>query len=69
MGLGEVYLPLAALDVLEPDLVPQVDAAYGRRGDHGLAEASVEQLRLSARDRFADSCSSMGRPSTQPAAG
>ena len=45
MRLGEVYLSLAPLDVLEPDLVLQVDAANGRRGDHGLAEASVEQLR------------------------
>ena len=41
----EVDLALVALDVLEPDLVLQVDAADGRRGDHGLAEATVEQLR------------------------
>ena len=43
--LGEINLPLPALDVLEPDLVLQVDAKDGRRGDHGLAEPSVEQLR------------------------
>jgi len=45
MRLGEIYLSLAPLDVLEPDLVLQEDAADGQRGDHGLAEASVEQLR------------------------
>ena len=45
MRLGEINLPLATLDVLEPDLVLQVDATDGRRGDHGLAEPSVEQLR------------------------
>ena len=44
MRLCEINLPLAALDVLEPDLVPQVDAADGQRGDLDLAEASVEQL-------------------------
>ena len=44
MRFGEINLPLPALDVLEPDLVPQVDAADGRRGDLDLAEASVEQL-------------------------
>ena len=41
----EVDLPLASLDGLEPNLVPQIDAADGRRGDHALAEASVKQLR------------------------
>ena len=45
MRLGEVDLPLATLDVLEPDLVLQVDATDGRRGDHGLTEPPVEQLR------------------------
>ena len=41
----EVDLPLASLDGLEPDLVLEIYAANGRRGDHALAEASVEQLR------------------------
>ena len=41
----EVDLPLASLDGLEPDLVPQIYAADSRRGDHALAEASVKQLR------------------------
>ena len=45
MRLCEINLPLATLDVLEPDLVLQVDATDGRRGDHGLTEPSVEQLR------------------------
>ena len=44
MRLGEIYLSLGPLDVLDPDLVPQVDAADDQRGYHGLAEASVEQL-------------------------
>ena len=41
----EVDLPLASLDGLEPDLVPQIYAADSRRGDNALAEASVKQLR------------------------
>ena len=45
MRVREVDLPLASLDGLEPDLVPQIYAADGRRGDHALAEASVKQLR------------------------
>ena len=41
---GEVDLALAPLDVLEPDLVLEVDATDGRRGDPNLTEPSVEQL-------------------------
>ena len=44
MRLGEVDLALAALDVLEPDLVPEVDAADARRGDLHLTEAAMEYL-------------------------
>ena len=40
---GEVDLALAPLDVLEPDLVLEVDATDGRRGDLDLAEPPVEQ--------------------------
>ena len=45
VALREVDLTLAPLDVLEPDLVAEVDATDGRRGDPHLAEPSVEQLR------------------------
>ena len=57
MRVREVDLPLASLDGLEPDFVPQIDAAEGRQGDHALTEASVKQLNSarSARDRRADS--------------
>ena len=43
VALGEVDLALAPLDVLEPDLVREVDASDGRRGDLNLTEPSVEQ--------------------------
>ena len=44
VALCEVDLSLPSFDVLEPDLVLKVDATDGRRGDHHLAEPSVEQL-------------------------
>ena len=43
VALCEVDLSLPSFDVLEPDLVSKVDATDGRRGDHHLAEPSVEQ--------------------------
>ena len=45
MRLCKINIPLAALDVLEPYLVLQVDATDCGRGDHGLTESSMEQLR------------------------
>ena len=45
VALGEVDLALTPLDVLEPDLVAEVDATDGRRGDLYLAVPPVEQRR------------------------
>ncbi len=44
VAVGEVDLVLAPLYVLEPDLVLEVDATDGCRGDPNLTEPSVEQL-------------------------
>jgi len=43
--LCEVNLPLAALDVLEPDLVLQVDATDGGRGHLSFSEVAMEKVR------------------------
>ena len=43
VALCEVDLSLPSFDVLELDLVSKVDETDGPRGDHHLAEPSVEQ--------------------------